>query len=125
MHPVETYLQEIQRTYFLGEGAEELAYYPALHRLLNEVSAELRPRVRCIVNLRNRGAGHPDGGLYTADQFRDHAEDESALGTLPSRGAIEVKPPSQDIDVIADSEQARRWRRAAIGTRSTNERRSA
>ena len=107
MHPVETYLREIQLTHDLREGVAETSYYPALQRLLNEVGHDLRPRVRCVVNIRNRGAGIPDGGLFTADQFRDHAEDESALERLPSRGAIEVKPPTENVDRIADSRQAR------------------
>ena len=109
MHPVETYLGEVQRTHFLGEGVDETSFYPALQRLLNDVGQDLRPRVRCVINIRNRGAGIPDGGLFTADQFRDHAEDDSALDSLPSRGAIEVKPPSENVDAIADSLQARRY----------------
>jgi hypothetical protein len=27
-------------------------------------------KVRCIINLKNRGAGIPDGGFFTQDQFQ-------------------------------------------------------
>src|SRR6267143_2154124 len=48
----------------------------ALAALLNEVGKSLKPRVRCIINPRNRGAGIPDGGLFTPDQFQKHDKSE-------------------------------------------------
>jgi hypothetical protein len=47
----------------------ETSYDPALSALLNEAGAALKPAVRCIINLANRGAGIPDGGFFTPDQL--------------------------------------------------------
>jgi len=67
---LETYLSAVRDTKLSGEGVSELSYYPALHALLEEVGGKLKPKVRCFMNLRNQGAGLPDGGLFTADQVR-------------------------------------------------------
>lgn len=48
----------------------ETSFYPALERLLTAIGKTLSPKVRCVINLANRGAGLPDGGLFSADQFR-------------------------------------------------------
>ncbi|MBK9265006.1 MAG: hypothetical protein IPM54_35145 [Polyangiaceae bacterium] len=62
------------------------------------------------MNLRNQGAGLPDGGLFTVDQFARRAtndEIDAALGSMkPSRGAIEVKPPSRSLGDLTKSKQA-------------------
>ena len=116
MGALETYLTSVRDTKLSGEGVSELSYYPALHALLEDVGARLKPKVRCFMNLRNQGAGLPDGGLFTADQVRGPRAAKSAgasgepdLGALggqkPARGAIEVKPLGGDVQVIAASGQ--------------------
>jgi hypothetical protein len=45
--------------------------------------------VRCIIN--NQGAGIPDGGLFTADQFQRQSDFIPEAGQLPARVAIEAK----------------------------------
>ena len=95
----------------------ETSFYPALEGLLNEVGKTLSPKVRCIINLQNRGAGLPDGGLFTADQFRRRTagqEDDANpfLRELPARGVIEAKPPAEDVRSVAETEQIERyWKR--------------
>jgi len=69
-HPLETYLSDIREIYSTGAGTKETSYYPVLANLLNEVGRQLKPRVRCVMNLKNFGAGLPDGGLFTEDQFK-------------------------------------------------------
>ena len=64
-HPLETYLAEIAEIKTTGAGTKETSYYPALERLLTEVGRQLKPRVRCVMGLKNLGAGMPDGGLFT------------------------------------------------------------
>jgi hypothetical protein len=54
---LEKYLQELQEIRSSGEAS----YYPPLRELLNSVGDELKPKVRCILILKNRGAGLPDG----------------------------------------------------------------
>ncbi|HEX7721683.1 MAG TPA: hypothetical protein VF397_05960 [Pyrinomonadaceae bacterium] len=109
MNPVETYLQSLYDIYSSGAGVPEMSGYGALANLFNEIGKTLKPRVRCIINIANKGAGLPDGGLFTPDQFQKRAKGELLEGQLPSRGAIEVKPTTVDVDTVAASEQVRRY----------------
>jgi len=72
-------------------------------------SIRRRTRVRCIINLANKGAGLPDGGLFTPDQFQRPSEAEPLAGQLPARGAIEVKGTKDEVHDIAESEQVARY----------------
>ena len=69
MTPLETYLRAVSEVHASGAGVDEASYYPALSNLLNEIGAKLKPRVRCTINLANRGAGLPDGGLFTRHEL--------------------------------------------------------
>ncbi len=88
-----------------GGGTAERSYYPALENLLNAVGDTLDPKVRCVTELADMGAGHPDMGLYSARQLRK-GEDRP----LPERGVVEVKPPSRDAPETAAGEQVRHYR---------------
>lgn len=48
----------------------------------------LKPKVRCVMQLKSLGAGNPDGGLFTADQF-DHKTHAPKNVAAPARGVIE------------------------------------
>jgi hypothetical protein len=111
MTPLENYLRDVSQIHSSGAGVKETSYYPALANLLNEVGKTVKPRVRCIINLANRGAGIPDGGLFTPDQFPKPKPSmlEPLKGQIPSRGVIEVKAPGQDAGVTADGEQVSRY----------------
>ena len=109
MDPIETYLKEVQEIHSTGAAVAETSYYPALSTLLNGIGADLKPKVRCIVNPANRGAGIPDIGLYTADQFKRQADDKPLAGQMPSRGVLEAKPPSREVAEIAATEQVRKY----------------
>ena len=109
MDSVEVYLKQVGEIHASGAAVAETSYYPALQNLLNEIGADLKPRVRCIVNPANRGAGIPDIGLYTADQFKHAADLESLAGQMPSRGVLEAKPPSKDAAEIAATEQVKKY----------------
>jgi hypothetical protein len=95
----------------------ETSFYPALERLLSDIGKGLSPKVRCVINLANRGAGLPDGGLFSAEQFRGKtgaadSKDNPFLVQNPSRGVIEAKPPSEDVRRVAGTEQVERyWKR--------------
>jgi len=105
---LETYLNELRLIRSTGAAVPETSCYSALSVLLNEIGRKLKPKVRCIINLQNQGAGLPDGGLFTPDQFQK-GKGEPLPGANPSRGAIEVKPTSEDIHAIAESEQIARY----------------
>jgi hypothetical protein len=109
MSPLETYLSDLYMNRSSGSAVDETSGYPALSQLFNEVGKTLKPRVRCIINIKNKGAGIPDGGFFTPDQFQRRAKGELIEGQLPSRGCIEVKPTSQNIEALAESEQVRKY----------------
>jgi hypothetical protein len=100
---VEEYLTELNAIHSSGAGVRETSYYPALANLFNGLGKALKPKVRCITQLKNLGAGYPDAGLFTADQFSG----ELKQGQLPSRGAIEAKSPTVELAAIALSQQVR------------------
>jgi hypothetical protein len=111
---IERYLTDVGEIHATGANAPETSFYPALERLLSDIGRSLSPKVRCVINLANRGAGLPDGGLFTADQFRGkpRAEANPFDVQTPSRGVIEAKPPTQDVARVAESEQVERyWKR--------------
>ena len=109
MNAVIRYLKDLIEIRSTGAGVPETSYYPALSNLLNEVGRGLSPAVRCVINLANRGAGNPDGGLFTASQFRTGKASAPKVGQLPERGVIEVKPTSDDAWVVASGEQVSRY----------------
>ena len=109
MNALETYLEELNAIRSSGGAVKETSYYPALSNLLNEVGKSLKPRVRCIINIQNAGAGLPDGGLYAAEQFQKQSKAELREGQLPARGAIEVKSTGEEVKNIAASEQVMRY----------------
>ncbi len=109
MNLLQEYLQELHEIRSSGSAVKETSYYPAISNLFNGIGKQLKPRVRCIINIKNRGAGIPDGGLFTPDQFQRRAEEELAEGTIPARGVIEIKPTSEDAWVVADGTQVTRY----------------
>ncbi len=109
MNPLETYLENLFVIHSSGSGVKETSYYGTLENLFNEVGKTLKPRVRCIINIQNQGAGLPDGGLFTPDQFQKRAKGELIEGQLPSRGCIEVKSTAENIDTIVESQQVRKY----------------
>lgn len=109
MNPVEAYLEQVRAIHLSGAGVPETSYYPALSNLFDEIGKTLNPKVRCIISLANCGAGLPDGGLFTADQLRRTPKEDALRAQVPSRGAIEVKPPSEEVDAIAGTAQLARY----------------
>ncbi|MBI4639877.1 MAG: N-6 DNA methylase [Candidatus Tectomicrobia bacterium] len=109
MNPFEDYIRELRDIRSSGAGVKETSYYAPLSNLLNEIGKTLKPKVRCIINIKNRGAGIPDGGLFTADQFQKASETEPFPGQIPARGAIEVKGTGDDVWLTAESGQVARY----------------
>ncbi|MHB0979667.1 MAG: type ISP restriction/modification enzyme [Thermoleophilia bacterium] len=119
MLPLETYLSALYDAR-LGGGVAETSGYAALANLLNEVGGGLKPKTRCILHPHNQGAGIPDGGLYTVDQFeRKAAKVGGAAGgktagelksnQVPSRGVVEVKSTGEEVAKVAAGEQVLRY----------------
>ena len=103
---VEEYLAELRRIRATGAGTGELSYYPPLNNLLNAVGGSLRPKVYCVSQLVQQGAGHPDFGLFAARQVHGGKPKQ---GQSPKGGVVEVKPASDDAWLTADSAQVSRY----------------
>lgn len=107
---VQTYISNLVEVKGSGMAVKETSYYGALEQLLNEIGKQLKPTVRAIIHTKNTGSGIPDGGLFTKEQF--HRGEENILdfiGTPPSRGVIEIKSTSADIEKLGNSPQVERY----------------
>ena len=67
---VETYLTDLRRVSACGGATGERSSYGPLANLLNAVGTTLKPKVFCVGELADQGAGHPDFGLYAAKQVQ-------------------------------------------------------
>ena len=104
---VEAYFADLGRIRATGGATGELSYHPALGNLLNAVGSTLKPKVFCVGELADQGAGRPDFGLYAARQVQKGRPRE---GQVPERGAVEVKPAEDDAWLTAGSAQVSRYR---------------
>jgi hypothetical protein len=109
MTPLEKFLHDVHEIHSSHSAVDETPYYGSLEVLLNEIGNTLKPRVRCIIHPKNKGADLPDGGLFTAEQFDKKSGEHPKNGQLPSRGAMEVKPPSEDAVKTALTGQVTRY----------------
>ncbi|MDC7812972.1 type ISP restriction/modification enzyme [Sphingomonas koreensis] len=103
---IEHYFRALRDVRSLGAGTKERSYYPAFAELLNGIGAELSPRVLCLSDLGNTGAGHPDFGLFAASQLQ---KGEPRRGQSPERGVIEMKGVGDDAWVTADTQQVTKY----------------
>jgi Type ISP C-terminal specificity domain/N-6 DNA Methylase len=108
LNPLATYLRELRDIRSSGAHVPETSFYSPLANLLNDVGRTLKPRVRCIINPKNQGAGIPDGGFFTADQLPRTSEPD-LHAQLPARGVMEVKGTSDDAWQTARSAQVARY----------------
>lgn len=67
---VETYFADLRWVRASGGATRERSSYGPLANLLNAVGATLKPKVFCVGELADQGAGHPDFGLYAAKQLQ-------------------------------------------------------
>ena len=65
---VEDDLNDLRRIRASGGTTAERSRYTPPPNLLNAVGNTLKPKVFCVTELADQGAGHPDFGLYTAKQ---------------------------------------------------------
>ena len=103
---VEEYLADLRKIRASGGATSERSYYPPLVSLLNAVGGALKPRVFCISELADQGAGHPDVGLYSGRQIQKGRPRE---GQSPERGVIEVKSAGDDAWLTTDSDQVSKY----------------
>ena len=107
---VEDYLGDLRRVRVSGGATGERSGYGPLANLLNEIGGGLRPKVFCVGELADQGAGHPDFGLYAAKQVQRGGQPKD--DQLPEHGVVEVKSAEDDAWLTAESEQVSKyWRR--------------
>ena len=87
---VETYLADLRRIRASGGATAETSSYTPLENLLNAVGGGLRPKVFCVGQLRDQGAGHPDFGLYAANQVQRGGQPREGRTAGAWRGGGEV-----------------------------------
>ena len=85
---VEAYFVDLRRVRASGGGTGERSSYAPFANLLNAVGTTLKPKVFCVGELADQGAGHPDFGLYGAKQVQRGRPRE---GQTPEHGVVEVK----------------------------------
>ncbi len=103
---VEAYFADLRRVRASGGATGERSYYPALEGLLRAVGSTLKPKVFCVLELADQGAGHPDFALYTARQVQ---KGRPRPGQVPERGVVEVKGVGDDAWLTAKSDQVSRY----------------
>ena len=103
---VETYFGDLRRVRASGGATGERSSYGPLANLLNAVGGALKPKVFCVIELADQGAGHPDLGLYAAKQVQRGQPRE---GQIPECGVVEVKPADDDAWLTAASDQVSRY----------------
>ena len=79
-HLLASFLSTAKSVHSTGGGTKETSYYTAINNLLDGAGHLLLPKVRCVMQLKNLGAGNPDGGLFTADQFDRNNGSVARLG---------------------------------------------
>ena len=103
---IETYFDDLRRVRASGGSTGERSSYGPLANLLNAVGATLKPKMFCVGELADQGAGHPDFGLYTAKQVQKGRPRE---GQIPERGVVEVKAVENDAWLTAAGDQVSRY----------------
>ena len=100
---VEDYLADLGRIRASGGATAETSSYTPLENLLNAVGGGLKPKVFCVGQLKDQGAGHPDFGLYAAKQLQGGGQPKD--DQLPEHGVVEVKAAEKDALLTAESAQ--------------------
>ena len=103
---VEAYFADLARVRASGGATGERSYYPALANLIGAVGRTLKPKVFCVLEGADQGAGHPDYAIYTAKQVQKGRPRE---GQVPERGVVEVKGVDEDAWLTAESDQVSRY----------------
>ena len=103
---VEAYLAHLRQILASGGATPELSFRTPLENLLNAVGGSLKPKVGCVGEMADQGAGHPDFGLYAAKQLR---KSQTAKDQKPECGVVEVKPFGDDAWHTAESGQVSKY----------------
>ncbi len=107
-YSVAQYLTDLRAIRSTGSATAETSFYPPLDRLLNAAGSKLKPPVLFSTQLRDQGAGMPDGGFFPQPN-RNRRNTEPQTLQNPERGVVEIKPADYNLDTLTNSEQTRRY----------------
>lgn len=116
--PLAAYLAEVGEITRSQAGTPETSLYGPLEALLSRVGSTLAEPVRAIMQLRNDGAGMPDGGFFDTKQMSATKGLPAAVtsgdgrifsGQPPTHGVIEAKPIDADLGALARTPQVKKY----------------
>ncbi len=107
-YTVHQYVADLRAIRSTGSATAETSFYPPVSQLLNAAGQGLKPPVLFSTQLRNQGAGMPDGGFFPqpGGSRRNAA---AAILQNPERGVVEIKPAEYDLDALTHEEQTLRY----------------
>jgi len=109
-YQVAEYITDLRAIRSTGSATAETSFYPPVDRLLNGAGQALKPPVLFSTQLRNSGAGMPDGGFFPQhNRQRRNAEPQPL--TNPERGVVEIKPVEYSLDSLTNEPQTIRYLR--------------
>jgi hypothetical protein len=103
-YTVAQYIADIRAIRSTGSATAETSFYPPLDRLFNAAGETLKPAVLFSTQVRNSGAGIPDGGFFPQPK-RQRRGAEPELLQNPERGVVEIKPADYSLDALAAEPQ--------------------
>ena len=109
-YSVVKYIADLRAIRSTGSATAETSFYPPLDRLFNAIGQTLKPAVLFSTQLRNSGAGLPDGGFFPQPK-RQRRSAEPELLQNPERGVVEIKPADYNLDTLAADAQTIRYLR--------------
>jgi hypothetical protein len=107
-YSVVQYISDLRAIRATGAAMAETSFYPPLSQLLNAAGQTLNPAVLFSTQLRDSGAGIPDGGFFPVPKRSRRNPDPDPLQN-PERGAVEIKPAEYDLNRLAGEAQTRRY----------------
>jgi hypothetical protein len=109
-YTVAQYIAELRAIRSTGSATAETSYYPPLSQLFNFAGQSLKPVVLFSTQLRDSGAGVPDGGFFPQPK-RQHRNTEPEPLQNPERGVVEIKPADCNLDTLSADPQILRYLR--------------
>ena len=109
-YTVSQYITDLRAIRLTGSSTAETSFYPPLSQLFNASGERLRPAILFSTQLRNQGAGTPDGGFFPKpSRQRRRGNPEPQILQNPERGVVEIKPAEVNLDTLTNDEQIRRY----------------
>lgn len=107
-YTVVQYVTDLRAIRSTGSATAETSFYPPLDRLLNAAGQNLKPAILFSTQLRNQGAGMPDGGFFPQPK-RSRRNAEPPIPQNPERGVVEIKPADYNLDTLSKEPQTLRY----------------